>query len=1416
MDDDNSSDSCTESRIPYLRLLNTLANDLDYMLNDLYTTPPSTLRIGGDAFLEPYMQGLSNDVNHTIDEVFDGSSNVFKKRLHDDYMPHDDRMSSFSSPVDSVDTPLDDKGEHFIIEVNAGSQGSLNQLISGDECSESSSLNSSLVGDEETPCDITLVERLIRSHPIWFLPGIQRAGAFHLLQGKEDGNFVVRQSSQNSTMAISVRLPSGKGPYIEHYLIQGSEDGQIGLESSENKFPSIPLLIAHYCQCCDELPVQLTLPRAIRDAKNRQQLTSLALLGQEFWRYPMANPRQSLKMEDESPSSLSTMAMPLKESNNAPQMQNTSFLGSSSSNSPASSLSSFESRNNNNNSSCSALEQPSLVFDLDSSNIPPDESSSQNNSLMTTFKGSPQFSSIPYNQIGIPVTPESPSSLPVETSHSQVCIRRPRPTPPNTLNLMSTTASTISCRPDTTNTAVVQSQLVTPTSKTPPPPPPRWTKPSLTNCTSTSPNFTVTTTLTFTVNKDKSPSPDLKVSPSPPIEKPAERHISTQIVHATSLTASLPTIAPTPLPRSHIPHITSPTSPSQTSQVLSPVSEGNTRPFNRRHRRHHKESNHYQESDIIEPSYHRSTLADKVSDYEDLWAQDSSLVSTFKPQPPPRSLPPSIEDVSLPSTKSVFRKISTSPLSNEMAPEKPATPSSTPEPNKNRFGLVLDVSGGEVVPLTPNCDAVTPVSSSVEPSMTSTPEAATPAEPPKLGSPFYAEPADAIKQAAAALKRRTKPPVFTPQPSIRNRHSEPSSLHQWPPIVLSGGGNLERIDSKEELITNGSFSSSVDNLVALRKPRYSNGSTVSASNPFSKNVKPVEPPKIGLNKNKGGDWALDSSWEFFAKEGHDDEDAKSDKNLTVSSTSERGDEMSPEPENTSSNRSLTVQEMIAQKLPKLRLSPVFDRDKNTSSRLNSSLDTSNNSNGNDSNNNSDKVYHNGLSVLSQVSDTSDTQTEFSEPWDSSQWDYLFTKVTQAPQEESTNNQSRCRSFKERLDPLLSPPRLKALARTRVTATTPGAAVRNYALRLAADKDTVFAQNIDNFISCTKESKETKPLVVMRNMRQFMSGMKNYLVTHGEREFIKEVERERSKLKSTEFLNLDAILEGVMHKLVICPLKEHLLTLFVQEYSASGAIQLLGDNIVHARTKPPHELGIKERLILPSEEDIERIYNLFTQMQSADSPLEKLELLLSAIAIIFHSVKVSNSGPEGVFLGADDFLPIFVWVLVRTGMVAAEIEAEYMWGLLHPSLLSGEGGYYLTTLSSAVNVLKNFRPVNENSAISRLSWCHEQLSEFRSIFKVVVPDEMNGSLLTKTLPVRPNSTTKDICKIIAHKLRITNPQDYSLFKLVEGEETPMNDSDCPQDMKIELAKAGKHCIFAYKRLDAKIAWPTTTTSQTVKL
>lgn len=37
------------------------------------------------------------------------------------------------------------------------------------------------------PSDISLLERLIRSHPVWYLPGVQRLAAAQLLQNQEQG-----------------------------------------------------------------------------------------------------------------------------------------------------------------------------------------------------------------------------------------------------------------------------------------------------------------------------------------------------------------------------------------------------------------------------------------------------------------------------------------------------------------------------------------------------------------------------------------------------------------------------------------------------------------------------------------------------------------------------------------------------------------------------------------------------------------------------------------------------------------------------------------------------------------------------------------------------------------------------------------------------------------------------------------------------------------------------------------------------------------------------------------------------------------------------------------------------------------------------------------------------------------------------
>ena len=72
-------------------------------------------------------------------------------------------------------------------------------------------------------------------------------------------------------------------------------------------------------------------------------------------------------------------------------------------------------------------------------------------------------------------------------------------------------------------------------------------------------------------------------------------------------------------------------------------------------------------------------------------------------------------------------------------------------------------------------------------------------------------------------------------------------------------------------------------------------------------------------------------------------------------------------------------------------------------------------------------------------------------------------------------------------------------------------IQECVVRLSEEADGIFARNVSEFIVCTEEAAESDPAVVMRNERQFVSGIKNYLVRNGERGRLTEVideERER--------------------------------------------------------------------------------------------------------------------------------------------------------------------------------------------------------------------------------------------------------------------------------------------------------------------
>lgn len=252
----------------------------------------------------------------------------------------------------------------------------------------------------------------------------------------------------------------------------------------------------------DELPVQLTLPRALREAPNRQQLSSLALLGQEFWRYPMANPKptssgpsptQASSATKSDSSGIGTTVFSTHQQKIittshttigavfSPTTPHGIFSQAGTPSDTTSSLSSFTSTGHQMMSPESA---DSVLLTMS-----PVESTGRNgifgktSTFKTQNRKSMDVEKVSTFMGGNLNGSQSSHNINLNNNMDNGNIRAVRPTPPSTLNLGPL--------------------------RIPPAPPPRWAKPT----TPTSPNdsssnesreltnnFTVTTTVTFSVD----------------------------------------------------------------------------------------------------------------------------------------------------------------------------------------------------------------------------------------------------------------------------------------------------------------------------------------------------------------------------------------------------------------------------------------------------------------------------------------------------------------------------------------------------------------------------------------------------------------------------------------------------------------------------------------------------------------------------------------------------------------------------------------------------------------------------------------------------------------------------------------------------------------------------------------------------
>ncbi|XP_048371762.1 ras and Rab interactor 2 isoform X2 [Sphaerodactylus townsendi] len=358
--------------------------------------------------------------------------------------------------------------------------------------------------------------------------------------------------------------------------------------------------------------------------------------------------------------------------------------------------------------------------------------------------------------------------------------------------------------------------------------------------------------------------------------------------------------------------------------------------------------------------------------------------------------------------------------------------------------------------------------------------------------------------------------------------------------------------------------------------------------------------------------------------------------------------------------------------------------------------------------------------------------------------------------------------------------------------------------MSRDKRTYFGCLVQDYVSFLQENKEchVSSTDLLQTIRQFMTQVKSYLSQSS------ELDPPIESLIPED--QIDVVLEKAMHKSILKPLKGHIEAMLKEFHVADGSWKQLKENLQLVRQRNPQELGVF--VPTPDFVDVEKIKVKFMTMQKMYSPEKKVMLLLRVCKLIY-TVMENNSGR---MYGADDFLPVLTYVVAQCDMLELDAEIEYMMELLDPSLLHGEGGYYLTSAYGALSLIKNFQEEQAarllcSEARNTLRQWHKRRTTNRTIPSVddfqnylrVAFQEVSSGCTGKTLLVRPYITTEDVCQLCAKKFKVDTPEDYSLFLFIDDTWQQLTEDTYPQKIKAELHSRPQPQVFhfVYKRINS---------------
>uniref|UniRef100_A0A8B9KDN5 Ras and Rab interactor 1a n=1 Tax=Astyanax mexicanus TaxID=7994 RepID=A0A8B9KDN5_ASTMX len=263
------------------------------------------------------------------------------------------------------------------------------------------------------------------------------------------------------------------------------------------------------------------------------------------------------------------------------------------------------------------------------------------------------------------------------------------------------------------------------------------------------------------------------------------------------------------------------------------------------------------------------------------------------------------------------------------------------------------------------------------------------------------------------------------------------------------------------------------------------------------------------------------------------------------------------------------------------------------------------------------------------------------------------------------------------------------------------------------------------------------------------------------------------------------LEKALFRCILKPLKAQISAALHTLHERDGSSKRMSESMRRARENSPRDLfGVQ--VSVPDTQGIEKIKQKLSLMKSAYSPIDKVHLLLQICKLIYKAMK-SNTAQE---FGADDFLPALSYVIVQCNMPELLLEVEYMMELLETPWLTGEGGYYLTSVYASLSHIQSEPVAVPTSGLTQQvreslkEWSRRRNSEARSqkdinLQQVLFQEE--DCSLVKTLQWKAGVSGEALTQLCAVKFGVDQPEDYSLYWRSDGELMPLPSDAQFQDL-----------------------------------